>query len=213
MKLGQVGTQMAPALYTTDIVNYYIALADAHIDAALSQMYAVPLPELCDLQLQLTTDIDEYATAIYLNRAMNLTPGDILFLTNGFESDRIEVNTVNVPDNISPVTMPLNLYTAATTRVLRISYPQPIPYLSARLACAGLFDKYYASQQEPGKTEYGQKLRDLVNDELNNIREGRTILRGVRRVGWRFANPNLVERYSLKAQAEQDGTRSTGGSK
>jgi hypothetical protein len=217
VKLGQVGTKMAPALYTTDIVNYYIRLADSHIDAALSQMYVTPLPEICDLQMKLTADIDEYSTTIRVDRAANLGVGDVLFITDGVNTDRIEVSTVTVPDLVTPVAMPLNLYTRSAanraTRVLRLSYPAPIPFLSARLACAGLFDKYYASQQEPGKTEYGEKLRSLVNDEMNNIREGRTILTGVRRIGWRFANPNLVDRYTLKGSIEQDSTRSSNGNR
>jgi hypothetical protein len=216
IKFGQVGTRMAPSLFTTDIVSYYIRLADSHIDAALSQMYATPLPELCDLQMVLAADIDEYSTTIRVSRALNLGPGDVLVITDGTNTDRIEVDTVTAPDVVTPIAMPTSLYDKSSTsgtRVLRVSVPNPIPFLSARLACAGLFDKYYASAQEPGKTEYGQKLRDLVNDELNNIREGRTILTGVKRIGWRFANPNLVDRYGLKKPPEDDGSRGSQGSK
>jgi hypothetical protein len=214
-KMSQIGNKAAVANFSPDIVYYHIRMADAEIDAALRQQYKTPIAELCSLQMNLMTSIDEYSTVIYVDRALNLTEGDVVIITDGSTTDRLEVDSVNGPESFTPTTMPSNTYLSteddSSTRVLKVNFPSPIPFISARLAAASICDKYFSAQTSPGKTEYGDKLRSLALEELNNIREGRTELTGVPRKGWRFANPNLVDRYSLKSQLDQDGTRSSNG--
>jgi hypothetical protein len=52
-------------------------------------------------------------------------------------------------------------------------------------------------QSAPNKSEYGQYLRQMARVDINNILNGRTILHGQQRIGRRFYNANLVDRYSL----------------
>jgi hypothetical protein len=216
-KLNQLGRQLdlnnpngnAVTTYNLDDVNFYIRQAEALIDAALSQQYLVPLKALTSLEMQLLYDINEYNDVLFTNRAYNLTPGDQLFLidTSTGENEQVEV------DDISGTEVTLlypiqNNYSAAYTRILLVKFPDPIPYLAARFGCAMLYDKYAQAQSVPVKTEYGDMLRKEAIAELNNIREGRTILIGITRVGSRFVNSNLYDRYPLKNLFEQDSTRS-----
>ena len=193
--------------YSLADVHYYIRMAASLVDAALSQQYAVPLRTKAQLQLKILADIDEYTDEIKLTRPENLAPGDQLYFIDGSEQEQIEVDTVS-GNIITPLSYITGVYMAATTRVLLLKFPDPIPAITAKLACAMFYDKWSKAQSEPMKSEYGDILRKEATAELNNIREGRTILNGAERVGARFVNPNLFDRYALKAPMDSDGSRS-----
>lgn len=206
-KLTSIGKQFNLNLIHEDDADYYIRLADDLINAGLTQQYVTPLPELCDYETVLLASMDEYVDTISVSRATVFTPGEAIILTDGTNTERHEVysifnGVITTRDVIS------NIFYSNSTRVMRVKFPPPIPFISARLACAAIYDKYAKAQSEPSKTDYGSTLRKDAVADLNNIREGRTILHGVTRIGWRFANPNLVDRYGLKGIGENDGTRS-----
>lgn len=207
-KLTSIGRKLKLNLITDDDANYYIRLADGHVNSALSQQYVCPISETNDLETTLAIDVDAYVDDPQIVDAYELVPGDILYFTDGTneewgEVDLIAGQTVTLREPL------MNLYDATITRVLRLKFPDPIPFISARLAAATIYDKYARAQQEPGKTEFGNTLRQEAYNELDNIREGRTILNGVTRRGWRFANSNLLDRYALKSPPDQDSTRSS----
>lgn len=206
-KLTSIGRKLNLNLIAEDDANYYIRLADGHINSALSQQYETPLTPICNLETELTVDVDAYILDPIIVDADELVPGDMLYFVDGIHNETGEVDTVT-GNNITLKSPLINLYEAQTTRILRIIFPDPIPYISARLAAATIYDKYATAQQEPAKTEFGSALRKSAFDELDNIREGRTILDAVRK-GWRFANPNLVDRYNVRSSFDQDGTRSS----
>lgn len=209
-KLIDIGARLNTNVVPTTDVDYYIQLSDAHINSALSQQYVTPLIEKVDVEMKLLADFDEYGMGptVGLDRAGVLSPGDILVITDGVNSDRVTVASIDDFQTIEIVETINNIYTAANTRVLRVKFPDPIPYISAKLAAAAIFKKYFMAQVEPGKTEYGEMMRNEAIEELNNIREGRTTLHGIRRIGWRFANPELLERYSMKGSWDSDSSRS-----
>lgn len=208
-KLSAIGKQLKVDLVTTDDANWYIRAASSQIDSAMSQQYVTPLDETPSLERELTVDVDEYSSAdgiVVLDDAIQLNPGDVLYFSDGTHTERTYVSEVD-DDNVTvTLTAPLNTLFTAGTRVLRLSYPDPITYICARLAAAMIYDKYATAQSEPGKTEFGKALREDAFAELNNIRDGRTILHGIERRGWRFANPNLVDRYTVKGPVEQIST-------
>ena len=190
-KLTTIGKKFNLNLISEDDADYYIRLADAHIDGALSQQYVTPLRESADVQMKLLVDMDAYNDTVMLDRAPSLVNGDILHFTdtNGYYDDRVTVVAVDFMTRVVTLSAPLsNLYQIDNTRVLRIKFPAPIPFVAARLAAAAIYDRYAKAQSEPGKSEYGTIIRDEGIAELNNIREGRTILFGAVRRGWRFAS-------------------------
>lgn len=210
--LTSIGNRLKVRLVTTDSANFYIRLADSHINAALSQQYETPLHEVTTFTGRMTIDIDEYSDTIELFDAGDLSVGQYLIVTDGEHLEKVKIQSIS-ETTVTPVTPVSNLYDASSTRILRIQFPDPITFISARLAAAAIYDKYATAQQEPGKTEFGQMLRRQAYEELDNVREGRTILHGIERKGWRFANPNLLDRYTVKGAFEQDSTRSSGQGK
>jgi hypothetical protein len=82
--------------------------------------------------------------------------------------------------------------------------------ISARLTSANIYDKYFASQASPNMSDFGKTMRALATNSLNNILNGRTVLHGQMRVGNRFFNSNLQDRYSLPG-SDQDTSRDLPG--
>ncbi len=204
VKLATIGTRVSPVTIPPDEFNFFISQADAIINAALSQQYAVPLTERCDLSMRLLNDVSEYTDTISIDNYADLTIGDTLVITDGTNQDRLVVASLESTTSFTVDTMPVSSYVTGA-RILRIKFPDPITFISARLAAANIYDKHLKAQTDPGKSDYGDTLRKMATKDLNNIREGRTII-DAPRIGWRFANPNLVSRYTVKGVVEQDST-------
>ena len=70
-------------------------------------------------------------------------------------------------------------------------------FISARLAAANIYDKYFSSESSPNVSNFGESLRGLAYDRLNDVLNGTIIIHGQQRIGRRFYNPNLVDQYAL----------------
>lgn len=188
------------------IIDQYILWADEEIDAALSEMYAVPFCEKADFQLSLLHDIGVYSDDINLNKARNLNPGDILVFVDDTQEERHIVSNVVNNTLIELEGTLMGFYDEGNTRVMRIKYPTAISLISVRLAAANIFDKYFTAEVSPNISDYGKHLRKIARGDLNNILNGRTVLHGQNRIGHRFFNSNIRDRYRLPA-AENDSSR------
>ena len=195
-----VGNTLDTNLVTTDIINSYIQIADREIDATLSELYKTPLNELSNWESSLFSGIDEYNDYIVLEDVAPLSPGDIVILFAN--SDEITHEERHEIDEVISVTMfstvePIQYYFPAGTRIVRVSYPDPIKFISARWAAANIYDKYFSAESSPNVSEFGKYLRDIGATEINNILNGITILHGQKRIGRRFYNPNLADQYTI----------------
>tara|TARA_Y100000034_G_scaffold135025_1_gene205386 strand:+ start:647 stop:1381 length:735 start_codon:yes stop_codon:yes gene_type:complete len=208
------GNQFDSNLITDDILNEHIRNADMIVNGSLSEMYKTPLKEYADLEVGLASDIDPYNGDIVLSspQAGVLVPGDILVLTDGVSQETHSVLSVINDFTVETIDEVAYVYSASSTRILRIRYPDPIPLISARLTAANVYDKYFASQANPNVSDFGKTMRTLATNSLNNILNGRTILHGQMRIGNRFFNSNLQDRYNLPgAGADQDSSRDLPG--
>jgi hypothetical protein len=195
-----IGNTFNSNLVPDATVDSYIQMSDSEIDSFLNQMYITPLSESADIEVRLFSPIDEYNDYIITETAMPFQIGDIIVLKDTVGEDRFTINSIvgDAAKNIFGVAEPfLRTYAVEDTRVIRVKYPDPIPLISARLSAANIYDKYFLSQSEPGKSDFGSQLRRLARVEINNILNGRTILHGVTRIGRRFYNPTLIDRYEL----------------
>lgn len=207
------GNSLDPNTVPTSTVDEYIKMADEEIDGMLSEMYEVPLCEKADLELELLYDISEYNSAIELDKAGNLVPGDVLVFFDSVQEERHVVDSVTGETTVELVETLLGVYDASETRVIRVKYPPPISVIAARFAAANIYDKYFAAQVSPNTTDYGKQLRALATRDINNILNGRTILHGQKRIGHRFFNPNLRDRYRLPGISDGDNSRDVGDAK
>jgi len=202
------GNQLNTNTISIDILYEHISLADQFINSVLSEMYKVPLKEFSDFDVDLGLDFDEYSSALVLSKpcANIFNPGDLLIITDGQKNDRCIVQSVANENTLILESSPNSIYDNSNTRILRIKFPEPISTVSARLAAASIYDRYFLGQSQLQSNEYSKKLRELCRVDLNNILNGRVILHGQQRIGMRFANPNLKDRYNLPA-GDSDSTR------
>jgi len=192
-----VGNVLDKNLVTTENVNYYIQLADSEIDGTLSELYTTPFCEKCDFETELFSGIDpSNNNYIVLEKYCPLSSGDIILLTDGTVEERHVIDEVIGGDTFSTVSE-IQYSFPAGTRLLRVSYPPPLRFMSARIASANIYDKYFSSESSPNTSSYGETLRGLAYDRINDILSGVIILHGQHRIGRRFFNPNLVDQYSL----------------
>ena len=194
--LMSIGNTLDRNLVTDDIVDYYIQLADREIDATLSELYATPFCELTNFETELFADIDEHNNYIMLERSCPLAVGDNIILIEGDVEERHVIEEV-VTASMYATEDDIQYMFAAGTRLVRVSFPNPIGFISARLGAANIYDKYFSAEVSPATSEFGERLRELSMTSLNNILNGTTILHGQHRIGRRFYEPNLVDQYGL----------------
>jgi hypothetical protein len=191
-----IGNSFDKNLVTSDTINYYIQLADSEIDATLSQLYKTPFCEKCDFETTLYSSVNEYNPYILIESYCPLAAGDNIILVDGDHQERHIVDTVINGTTFSTISE-IQYFFPEDSRILRVSYPPPVRFISARLASANIYDKYFSSESSPNTSEFGKQIRELASTRLNDILNGIIILHGQMRVGRRFYNPNLVEQYNL----------------
>jgi hypothetical protein len=195
--LMNIGNTLDKNLISTANVNYYIQLADSEIDSVLSQLYTTPFCENVNFETELFSPMDPSANLyIVTERYCPLMAGDIVILTDGTNEERHVIDTVVGGDTFSTVD-PVQVSFASTTRVLRVEYPTPIRFVSARIASASIYDKYFSAESSANVSQFGESMRGLAYDRINDVLNGTIILHGAHRIGRRFYNPNLVDQYSL----------------
>ena len=191
-----IGNSLDKNLVTDSSIDYYIQMADREVDAALSQMYNTPFCELANFETVLYSDIYEYNDYIVTEKACPLMTNDEVIITGDGHEERHIIDEV-ISSMVFSTVDPIGYYFPADSRVVRVSYPDPIRFISARKASATLYDKFFSSESSPNVSKFGEYLRDLATSDINNILNGTTILHGQHRIGRRFYNANTVDQYGL----------------
>lgn len=201
VNLIQIGSTFDFNTIPQDDVEQYIKLSDEEINSTLSELYVMPLCEKADFETTLLADIDEYNQYIITSASCPFYVGDVLLLTDGNNEERhviseiVSVSGNNAFETEEPVSYG---FLVSNTRVLRLKYPEPISLMSARLAAANVYEKYFMAEASPSQSEYGKWMRNMVRTSINNILNGRTILHGAHRIGLsRFINSTLSVQYGL----------------
>lgn len=181
-----------------DTIEYYISLADQTIDGELSEMYSMPLKK-CPLgQWSLDADINEYNQIVELDSSCNLVPGDEIVIrddSTGIEEQHV-VNTIIDQNSLTTVGAIITDFSGSNVRVFRLAFPPPIPEISARLAASYIYDKFFSAQNSPNVSEYGLEQRKKAESRINDILNGKIIIRCQRRIGDQFGNAYLDDSYA-----------------
>ena len=215
LKLWDIGHVRDTNVIPDDVINYYISLGDNQIDGILSQQYYTPLRKCVQGQWDLTADINEYNAIITISDTNALNPGDDVIIKNLNNGDEYEDIVVEVIDQhtfsvVGPIT---TFFEGSNIVVKRIQYPAPINQISARYAAAFIYDKYFSAQNTPNVSDYGNKMREVAMGQLNDILNGRVILKNQMRIGDRFGNAWLDDSYQLRDRGFSSSERNMSGGK
>lgn len=170
------GGTLTPTVNDSEVYQY-INWADQNIDASLTSLYQVPLSRVNLGAYNLSADITAGDINVFIEDATRFTVGDEVLIRDPINAKQQLVTIQDIsPDPfpfyvilVAPVTLS---YSALTTKVERIRYPDPIPKISARLAAAYVYDKHFAAQVEGNESEYGKYLRRLAYQDINAILSG-----------------------------------------
>ncbi len=202
-------------------VEYYINLADSQIDGILSQQYFTPFDKcahgewLLDEDLNTATvagtevsgtDVDTAgdvvataANVIEVSTAVNLIPGDEIVLHDDLTGDEeiLIVETIVDQNTFTTTTDIEGTFLADNgVRIIRLRFPPPLNQISARYATSFIYDKYFAAQAQPNISEYGKEMRVVAMGQLNDVLNGKVIIKCAKRRGDIFGNPWLTDSYA-----------------
>ena len=192
-----VGNVLDNNLIPFDIIDSYIRIGDSQIDATCSELYKTPFIETVDSESALFSDINEYNDYLVFENWVPLTPGDQVIISQSGINERHIIEEIISEGTTFSTEESIQYFYESGARVVRVTYPQPIRWISSRLSAANIYDKYFSAEASPSTSNFGEVLRGLASSDLNNILIGTTILHGQHRIGRRFFNPNLVDQYAL----------------
>lgn len=201
IRLINIGNVRDPNRIPTDVVEYYINSAQSHINGVLSQMYQYPFKECAMGHWTLQSPISVYNQTVEITDSTSLLPGNKIIIRDD-DADYEETHIISeIVDQYSFLTEDtMGDFDGDNVRVILLSVPHPINQITARLAASYIYDKYFSAQNSPNVSDYGKELRNYAMGQLNDILNGRTILREpcARRVGDQFGNPYLDSSYALR---------------
>jgi len=193
----QVRDTVLPEAFTQ-----YIRWADETIDSALSVIYKVPLRRVTKGEFEIF-GWNQLTLSMIIEDTTRFYEGDMVNVSDRTANEKniiTEITTENTLvflNNFTP-TFNLSLIPPFTdTVVQRVGYPDPVPLISARLAAANLYDKYFSAQSSPNMSDYGTELRKQAEMDLNNVLNGRSRLMGQKLLGRRFFNPTTLDRNEI----------------
>lgn len=207
-------------------VEYYINLADSQIDGILSQQYFTPFGKCAHGEWVLDEDLNAIAAAgteilatdalvdtsggidattsntIEVSTAVNLVPGDEIVLHDDLTGiEEILVVATIVDQNTFTTTTDIEGIFLADSgvRIIRLRFPPPLNQISARYAASFIYDKYFAAQAQPNTSDYGKEMRTVAMGQMNDILNGKILIKCARRRGGMFDNPWLDSSYGVAA--------------
>lgn len=216
-KLIDIGNTRDTNRIPTATVEYYINLADSQIDGILSQQYFTPFDKCAHGEWMLDEDLNAVAEAgtdtagapiiissntIEVSTAVNLIPGDEIVLHDDLTGDEeiLIVATIVDQNTFTTTTDVEGIFLADSgIRIIRLRFSPPLNQISARYAASFIYDKYFAAQAQPNVSDYGKEMRTVAMGQLNDILNGKILIKCSRRRGGMFDNPWLDTAYAAAA--------------
>ncbi len=222
VKLIEIGNQRDINRVPDATVDYYINLADSQIDGILSQQYFTPFDKCAHGEWMLDEDLNAVAVAgtdvagtdvdtagtvvatstntVEVSTAVNLVPGDEIVLHDDLTGDEeiLIVATIIDQNSFTTTSDIEGIFLADSgVRVIRLRFPPPLNQISARYAASFIYDKFFAAQAQPNTSDYGKEMRSIAMGQLNDILNGKMIMKCGRRRGGMFDNPWLDAAYGV----------------
>jgi len=194
---------------STSVANSFIYYATQYIDSRISQLYYCPLVKIKKVTVNLLANMLPSSTDVIVDDISGFYPGGSVYLKddNGSENSVVASisetiveggNTVRNFNHLTLSSPTVKAYDAGSNGVVSlIIYPDPIPVMTARLACALMFDKIFVADQEPDISNYGKTLRNLVVIDMNAILSGQIRLYGQELCSRRFVRGQLFDAVKL----------------
>ena len=182
---------------TPDEARQYIQFAQQDIDSQLRPYYSCPLRRI----VQFETPIENMITAgtnvsVLVHDTGSFGVGMKVRLKDTMKWEEATVKSVT-SDTAMVIETVANNYDDGLVSI--IGYPDPIPLITARLACSYIIDRLFTSEQSPDVSNYGKSQRELVRNDVYNVLAGQSLLFGQEHTGRRFVRGSLINAFSNPA--------------
>ena len=193
----------------TSVANKFIYFATQFIDSRLSQLYVIPLRRIKKVSIDLIANMMPSSTDVMVDDISGFYVGCAIKLEddNGTENATVSLISENVSEsgvlvrNFNHLTLSAgtqNAYDAGSHGIVHLLvYPDPVPVMTARMACSLMFDKIFVADQEPDVSNYGKTLRNMSTIDINAILAGQVRLTGQEFMSRRFVRSQLFDAVRL----------------
>lgn len=184
--------------------EHYIDYASSYIDGRLRPFYSCPLRRTKSYETDVLSDITAgTGVVVSVHDSGAFIRGATVRIQ---DKTTMEVCTVTDANAISTVTITSIVNSYSATDNLRISileYPDPIPIITAQMACAWILDRLFTSEQAPDVSSYGKTQRNLARGQIENILSGEVLLFGQEHTGRRFVRMSLFDKWDSPAEVQK----------
>ena len=201
-RIGNQGSQRSNI--SPQEAEYYIEYASSYLDGRLRPFYACPLRRIKSYETEVLANITAGTNVtVTVNDSGSFIRGALVRI-----QDLNTMETATVVDAPTITTLRLaivvNSYsTANNTRISVLEYPDPIPIITAQMACAWILDRLWTSEQAPDVSQYGKTQRNLARGQVENILSGEVQLFGQEHTGRRFVRLSLLDKWSSPAEVQK----------
>jgi hypothetical protein len=183
----------------------YIRYAQQYIDARLRPYYSCPLRRTVSFETPFTSTVaagTDVSVTVHDSGSFGL--GMNVRLRSTFQYEECTVS--DVPDFTHVVLATVvNSYDGGELSV--VEYPDPIPLVTARMACSYILDRLFTSEQSPDVSNYGKTQRNLARNSIDDILAGEVLLFGQEHTGYRFVRGSVYNAYKSPAEIQRGEER------
>ncbi len=193
----------------TKVANKYISFATQFVDSRLCQLYYVPIIQIKKITVKLISNMLPNSTDVMVNSIAGFLPESTILIkdSNGEETTRVRDVAESVVENgvavqnfnhLTLASGTVNAYDAGSDGVVHLlTYPDPIPVMTARIAASLMFDRLFVADQHPDVSNYGKSLRNMAITDMNAILSGQARLMGQEFSSRRFVRAQLFDAVRL----------------
>lgn len=210
-----IGNQFNSNNITNSVIFNHIKYASNFFDSQINTLYVTPLQQLVQFETFLFSDITSNTLISNPDATNGFDVGDVILLSDGIQPDTKVLVTAVVGNSTTESNISNNQVTftpvaggsvafSAGSRVMKISFPPPVPEIVTQLAAATIMQRYFNNLQDTKVADYAVYMRKKARASIDSILTGKTTLWGAHRIGRRFYNGNLDQDYKTYQNSTPD---------
>ena len=190
---------------TPEEAQYYIGYAQQYIDSRLRPYYVCPLRRIVSFDSELDSSVlTGTSVNVTVRDSNNFAIGQIVRLKDKSKYKNVTITEVVDSRNFVVDTVTAD-YLEGTVSI--VEFPDPIPLITARMACSYVLDRLFSAEQSPDVSQYGKTQRNLARNAVDDLLHGEILLFGQEHTGYRFVRGSVYNAYASPADVQRGEER------
>lgn len=186
---------------TPDEAQIYIGYAQQYVDSRLRPYYVSPLRRIISFESELDAAVLMGSDVnITVRDSNNFGLGQVVRLKDKSKYENVTITEIVDSKNFIVDTVVEN-YLEGSVSILE--FPDPIPLITARMACSYVLDRLFSAEQSPDVSQYGKTQRNLARNAVDDILHGEILLFGQEHTGYRFVRGSVLNAYKSPAEVQR----------